>query len=93
MVSHGLRSEGRFGIENDTDAPAPALRAHHSIFQIRNRHLSAPRPDKRLKVQLPHVVALSRRVCLIDSAVDAFRMDAPSRRHGIAEGFDRHENN
>jgi hypothetical protein len=40
-----------------------------------------------------HVVALAGRVCLIDSSVDAFRMDAPSCGQGVAESLDGHENN
>jgi len=49
--------------------------------------------DQRLKVQRLRVVALPSRMRLVDSAVDAFRMDAPTRRHCIAESFHGHENN
>jgi hypothetical protein len=72
MVLHGLRSNGRLGIENDADPAATALRAHHAVLEVRDRHLAAPRPDQRLKVQLLRVVALPSRMRLVDSAVDAF---------------------
>jgi hypothetical protein len=49
--------------------------------------------NQRFKVQFLHVVALPGRMRLVDPAVDALCMDAPSRRHGIAESFDGHENN
>ena len=65
---------------------APIKRPH-------NRGLRRRVTDQRVKVQLLGVGALPDRVGLLDSAVDAFRMDAPSRRHGIAESFDGHENN
>lgn len=93
MVLNGLRSNGRLGIEDDADPPAAALRTHHAISEVREQHRPAPSPDQRLQVQLPRVVAFPGRVRLVDSTVDAFRVDAPSRRHSIAESFDRHENN
>jgi hypothetical protein len=89
--SYGLHSSSWLGIENDADAPTPALRAHHAVLEVRKT--AAPCPDQRLKVQLLGVVALPGRVRLLDSAVDAFRMDTPSRRQSIAESFDGHENN
>ena len=66
---------------------------HHAVLEVRERHLAAPCPDQRLEVQLLGVVALPGRVRLLDSAVDAFRMDTPSRRQSIAESIDGHENN
>jgi hypothetical protein len=93
MVLYGLRSNGRFRVENDANPAAPALRTHHAVLEVREQHLAAPRPDQRLKVQLLRVVALSGRVRLVNSAIDAFRVDAPSRRHGIAESLNGHENN
>ena len=49
MVLNGLRSNARFGIENDADPAAPALRAHHAVLEVREQHLAASRPDQRLK--------------------------------------------
>jgi hypothetical protein len=92
MISHGLRPNARLRIENDADPAAPALRAHHAVLEVRDRHLAAPRPDQRLKVELFRVMALPGRVCLVNPAIDAFGMHAPSRRHRVAKSFDRHEN-
>ena len=85
MVLHGLRSNGRLRVKDDADPTSPALRTHHAVLEVGEQHLPAPSPDQRLQVQPPRVVAFPGRVCLIHPAVNAFRVDAPSRGHGIAE--------